>query len=137
MNVQISRKYREIPGTLVFDADQNRRGAPMNRFLSTLNDAGNRERFFGDEQGYLAKFEMTPEQVDAVLRRDWSRMVELGGQIFYVGKLAHADGLSTLHVCAVQAGMPEDEYAAMMMAGGRSPRLPGLQALPEFDGVAS
>jgi protocatechuate 4,5-dioxygenase alpha chain len=48
-------------------------------------------------------------------------MLELGGNIFFVLKLAATDGRSTQSVAASLAGQSVEDYAAMMRAGGRKP----------------
>ena len=64
---------------------------------------------------------MTPEQREAVLKRDWNRMLELGGNIYYTSKLAATDGLSFQNIAAMMTGSTQEDYAKMMLAGGRSP----------------
>ncbi len=63
---------------------------------------------------------LTAEQRDAVLARDWNGMLGLGGNIFFMVKLAFCDGLSVLKVAAAMTGSTPEAYAAMMQAGGRS-----------------
>jgi protocatechuate 4,5-dioxygenase alpha chain len=111
--------YDDIPGTYVFDAQRARQGYHLNMFCMSLLDAANRAAFKADEAAYLDRFPLTAEQRQAVHDRDWIRMLELGGNIYYTYKIGAADGLSFQQVAAEQAGMTEDEYLAMMIAGGR------------------
>jgi protocatechuate 4,5-dioxygenase alpha chain len=113
------RDYDDIPGTIVFDGRRSRRGYPLNTFLMSLNDAGNREAFRSGERAYLDRFRLDDEQRDAVLGRQWLRMLELGGNVYYVYKLAACDGLSFQDLAGEQTGMTRDEFANMMLAGGR------------------
>jgi len=62
---------------------------------------------------------MSQEQRDAVLGRDWSRMVELGANIFAIVKLANCDGVPMPHINAIMTGMSNKDYENMMNAGGR------------------
>ena len=80
----------------------------------------NREAFRADEAGYLDRFALTPEQRTAVLERDWIRMLELGGNIYYTFKLAACDGMTFQQLAAKQTGVTEEEYLGMMLSGGRS-----------------
>jgi protocatechuate 4,5-dioxygenase, alpha chain len=114
-----AREYDDIPGTFVFDGRRSREGYWLNMFCMSLRHDANRDAFRADEASYLDGFEMTPEQRDAVLRRDWIRMLELGGNIYYTFKLAACDGLSFQQLAAKQTGVGEDEYVAMMLGGGR------------------
>jgi len=69
---------------------------------------------------YLKKFNLTPEQTDAILKRDYNRMLELGGNIYFTAKLGATDGHSFQHLAAVMTGNTQDDYAKMMLGGGRS-----------------
>ncbi|HEY4855738.1 MAG TPA: hypothetical protein VIH98_03575, partial [Xanthobacteraceae bacterium] len=76
--------------------------------------------FKADEAEYLKKFQLTDEQRDAILKRDYNRMLELGGNIYFAAKLGATDGHSFQHLAAVMTGSSQQDYAAMMLAGGRS-----------------
>jgi protocatechuate 4,5-dioxygenase alpha chain len=47
-------------------------------------------------------------------------MLELGGNIYFTAKLGATDGHSFQHIAAIMTGSTQDEYAKMMLAGGRS-----------------
>ena len=113
--------FRDIPGTIVFDATQSRLGFHLNQFCMTLMKADNRAAFKADEPGYLARFALTDAQREAVLARDYNRMLELGGNIYFLAKIGATDGHSFQYLAAKMTGMREDDYRAMMIAGGRSP----------------
>ena len=83
--------------------------------------AANRERFRADERAYLMEWPMTEEQREAVLARDWGLMVKLGGNVYFLSKLFSTDGKSFQYVAAQMTGSSQEDYAAMMLAGGRSP----------------
>jgi protocatechuate 4,5-dioxygenase alpha chain len=114
-----SRDYDDIPGTFVFDGRRSRRGYPLNSFLMSLNDAANREAFKADEAAYLDRFVLDDEQREAVLRREWLRLLEVGGNVYYTYKLASCDGMSFRDLAGKQTGMTLDEFAEMMRSGGR------------------
>lgn len=112
--------FDDIPGTTLFDARRSRQGYHLNMFAMSLMRAKNRAAFKADERAYLATFPMTNEQRDAVLARDWNRMLELGGNIYYTSKIGATDGLSFQALAAKMTGSTPEAYAAMMLAGGRS-----------------
>ena len=112
--------YDDIPGTFVFDAERSRQGYGINMFCMSLMKAENRKAFKENEAEYLKKFNLTPEQTDAVLKRDYNRMLELGGNIYFTAKLGATDGHSFRHLAATMTGSTQDDYAAMMLKGGRS-----------------
>jgi protocatechuate 4,5-dioxygenase alpha subunit len=48
-------------------------------------------------------------------------MIELGGNIYFTSKLGATDGLSFQQLAAKMTGMTQQEYADMMLRGGRPP----------------
>jgi protocatechuate 4,5-dioxygenase alpha chain len=112
--------YDDIPGTFVFDAERSRQGYGINMFCMSLMKDENRKAFKANEAEYLKKFALTPEQRDAVLTRNYNRMLELGANIYFTAKLGATDGHSFQHLAAVMTGSSQQDYAAMMLAGGRS-----------------
>ena len=112
-------EYEDIPGTFVFNAQRSRQGYGINMFCMSLMKDENRKAFKANEPEYLKKFNLTPAQTEAVLKRDYNRMLELGGNIYFTAKLGATDGHSFRHLAAVMTGSTQDDYAAMMLAGGR------------------
>src|SRR6266481_4907328 len=112
--------YDDIPGTFVFDAERSREGYGINMFCMSLMKDENRKAFKANEAEYLKKFPLTQEQADAILKRDYNRMLELGGNIYFTAKLGATDGHSFRHLAAVMTGSTQEDYAAMMLSGGRS-----------------
>jgi len=112
--------YDDIPGTFVFDAERAKEGYHLNMFCMSLMKDENRKAFLANEAEYLKKFKLTPEQTEAVLKRDYNRMLELGGNIYFTAKLGATDGHSFQHIAAIMTGSTQDEYAKMMLGGGRS-----------------
>ncbi|MGH8261232.1 MAG: protocatechuate 4,5-dioxygenase subunit alpha [Steroidobacteraceae bacterium] len=113
--------YEDIPGTWVFDAQRARKGYRLNEFLYSLMKEANRKEFLGNERQYVLKFGMTEAQREGVLRRDWNRLLELGGVSYALAKLAFTDGKSYQYMASQMTGMTEKEYVDMMLKGGRSP----------------
>ncbi len=87
----------------------------------SLISADNRERFRADEKAYLDDWPMTDEQKQAVLDRDYNRMLALGGNVYFFAKLFSTDGLSFEQAAAAMTGVTREEYREMMLSGGRSP----------------
>src|SRR5205823_1299854 len=112
--------YDDIPGTFVFDAERSREGYGINMFCMSLMKDENRKAFKANEAEYLKKFRLTPEQAAAILKRDYNRMLELGGNIYFTAKLGATDGHSFRHLAAVMTGSTQEDYAKMMLDGGRS-----------------
>jgi len=115
------KPYKDIPGTTIFDAEQSRKGYHLNQFCMSLMKAANRERFKADERAYLDEWPMTEDQKQAVLARDFNRMISLGGNIYFLAKIFSTDGQSFEFAASRMTGMTPQEYRAMMIGGGRSP----------------
>ena len=92
--------------------------------MSLMKDE-NRKAFKADEAGYIKQFHMSPDQEKAILTRDYNRMLELGGNIYFTAKLGATDGHSFQHLAAVMTGNTQQGYAEMMLGGrpqrGRQP----------------
>lgn len=113
--------YEDIPGTWVFDAQRARKGYHLNAFLYSLMKPENRAAFLADERAYLMKFPMTEAQREAVIKRDWNTLLELGAVSYALAKLAFTDQKSYQYMASQMCGVTEQEYVNMMLAGGRSP----------------
>lgn len=115
------RPYDDVPGTTVFDERMSRQGYHLNQFCMSLMKPDNRERFKADNRAYLDGWKMTEAQKQAVIDRDYNRMLSLGGNIYFLAKIFSSDGLSFQYAASTMTGVSEDEYLQMMLAGGRSP----------------
>lgn len=110
----------DIPGTTIFTADRARRGYHLNQFCMSLMKAENRDRFHADERAYLDEWPMSEEQKQALLDRDYAKLLDLGGNIYFLAKVFASDGLSYVQAVSTMTGMSVEEYQAMMQAGGRN-----------------
>lgn len=115
------KDLEDIPGTTVFTAIRSREAYHLHKFCMSLMEPANRQAFKADEHAYLARFRMSAEQKQAVLDRDFNRLIDLGGNIYFLVKLSNTDGWSVQKAVSSMTTMTADEYAAMMRAGGRSP----------------
>jgi protocatechuate 4,5-dioxygenase alpha chain len=97
----------------------SRIGYHLNQFCMSLMKAPNRERFLADERAYLDEWPMTEDQKLAVMARDYNRMIDLGGNIYFMAKIFATDGKSFQYAAALMTGMSQQQYAEMMIAGGR------------------
>ena len=117
--MSLSKPYADIPGTTIFDTDQARLGYHLNMFCVSLMKAENRARFKADERAYLDEWPMSEAQKLAVLARDYNRMISLGGNIYFLAKLFFTDQKSFQYVAAIMTGKSQEDYAKMMLEGGR------------------
>ncbi len=117
--MSLDKPYADVPGTTIFDADQARRGYHLNQFCMSLMKAENRARFKANERAYLDEWPMTEEQKQALLARNYGRLIELGGNIYFLAKVFSTDGQTYIQAVSTMTGMSVDAYRQMMMAGGR------------------
>ena len=104
----LDKPYKDVPGTIIFDAEQSRRGYWLNQFCKA------------NQRVYLDEWTMSEEQKQAVLDMDLNRAMQLGGNIYFLAKIGATHGRSFQQMAGSMTGMTEDEYRAMMLAGGRS-----------------
>lgn len=109
---------RSIPGTSLFDGDAAVRGYALNAMCYSFNDADNRNAFVTNEESYCARFGLTPEQRAAVASRNVLAMIEAGGNIYYLAKLAGIFGLSVQDLGAQQTGMTVEQFRLKLLAEG-------------------
>jgi len=116
----LEKPYQDIPGTTIFDSTKAREGYRLNQFFYSLMKAENRERFLADESAYLEEWGISGEQKQAVLDRDYNRVISLGGNVYFFGKLFFTDEQSFEIGAASMTGMSPQDYRKMMVSGGRS-----------------
>jgi protocatechuate 4,5-dioxygenase, alpha chain len=122
-------EFEDIPGTTVFTAQRSHQGFHLNQFCMSLMRPENRERFKRDESAYLDEWQLTKEQKQAVLARDYNAMIANGGNIYFLAKIFSSDGISFLTAAASMTDMSVEEYSEMMLHGGRSPE--GVRSIKE------
>jgi protocatechuate 4,5-dioxygenase alpha chain len=108
----------DIWGTTLFDGRAARRGYALNKMCFSFNDAANRAAFLRDEDAYCRKFGLDAEQHEAVRRRDVLALIAVGGNIYYLAKLAGIFGLNVQDIGAQQTGRSVEEFRAMLRAAG-------------------
>lgn len=115
-------QFEDIPGTRVYTAARARKGYHINQFAMSLMKAENRERFKADERAYLDEWPISEEGKQALLARDYNRLLDLGGNVYFLSKLFSTDGLSFAEAVSTMTDMSFPEYREMMNRGGRSPQ---------------
>lgn len=114
-------EFDDIPGTRVYTAARARKGYWINQFAMSLMKPENRERFKADERAYLDEWKISEEAKQALLKRDYNALIDLGGNVYFLSKLFSADGIPFAEACSTMTDMSWPEYRQMMLAGGRSP----------------
>jgi protocatechuate 4,5-dioxygenase, alpha chain len=110
---------QDIPGTIMFDGDQAQKGYALNRMCFSFNSADNRAAFLKDEDAYCRKYGLSEEQRTAIKNRDVLRLIEAGGNVYYLAKFAGIFGLNVQDIGAQQTGTTVEEFKAKLVAAGR------------------
>ena len=110
---------QDIPGTTLFDGDQAQKGLALNRMCFSFNSAENRAAFLKDEEAYCRRDGLTEEQAAAVKSRKVLKMIEAGGNVYYLAKLAGIFGLDVQDLGAQQTGMSKDAFKARLVSAGK------------------
>jgi protocatechuate 4,5-dioxygenase, alpha chain len=105
-----------VTGTTIFDGIEARKGYAFNKMCFSFNSAANRRAFLADEDAYCARFGLTEAQRRAVRSRDVLAMIEAGGNIYYLAKLAGIFHLDMQDIGAQQTGMSIEAFKAMLAA---------------------
>ena len=113
-------QYKDIPGTTIFTIESARKGFHLNQFCMSLRSEENRKRFLADNRAYLDEWDMTEEQKQAVIDRDFQRMLDLGGNVYFLSKIFASEGLSYVQAVSTMTDMTTEEYQQMMINGGRN-----------------
>jgi protocatechuate 4,5-dioxygenase, alpha chain len=114
-------EFDDIPGTRVYTAKRARAGYHLNQCAMSLMKPENRARFKADEAAYLDEWPLTDAQKSALLKRDYNALLDEGGNIYFMAKIFFTDEISYLQAVGTMTGMSQEDYQAMMVAGGRSP----------------
>ena len=110
---------QDIPGTIMFDGAQAQKGLALNRMCFSFNSAENRAAFLADEDGYCRRYGLSAEQRAAVRSRNVLAMLEAGGNVYYLAKLAGIFGLNVQDLGAQQTGMSVEAFKEKLVAAGR------------------
>ncbi|MDH6239787.1 protocatechuate 4,5-dioxygenase subunit alpha [Aurantimicrobium minutum] len=113
-------QYKDIPGTTIFTIELARQGFHLNQFCMSLRTEENRKRFLADNRAYLDEWDMTEEQKQAVIDRDFQKMLDLGGNVYFLSKIFASEGLSYVQAVSTMTDMNVEEYQQMMLDGGRN-----------------
>ena len=110
-----------IPGTIIFDGAQARKGYALNRMCFSFNDQVNRDSFKRDEEAYMAHYALTQVQAEAIRKRDVLGLLAAGGNVYYLAKFAGILGLDVQDLGALQTGLSKDEFKARLVRQNDQP----------------
>jgi protocatechuate 4,5-dioxygenase alpha chain len=106
----------KIPGTTLFDGEQAKKGYALNKMCFSFNSADNRAEFLKDEDAYMHKYGLNPQQAAAIRARNVLQLIAAGGNAYYLAKFAGIFGLDMQDIGAQQTGMSKEEFKAKLRA---------------------
>ncbi len=112
-------EHHDIPGTVIFDGEQARKGYALNKMCFSFNDAANRAEFVKDEDAYCARYGLNAEQRQAIRERSVLKLIAAGGNVYYLAKFAGILGLNVQDIGAQQTGMTVEAFKEKLAAAGR------------------
>ncbi|MBI3503748.1 MAG: extradiol ring-cleavage dioxygenase [Proteobacteria bacterium] len=99
-----------LPETPLFDRAWQLRGFKLNKAMHALRFAERRDAFRRDAEAYLDGYGLSAAEKSAVHACDWRELARLGGNVFYVLKLAAFHPATMTEIGAHQAGMPHATF---------------------------
>jgi len=107
-----------IPGTVMFDGVEAMKGYALNKMCFSFNSQKNRDAYLANEEAYMEKYGLNEQQKQAVRDKNVLDMIAVGGNIYYLAKLAGVYKLGVQDVGAQQTGMTVDEFKDMLLRQG-------------------
>jgi protocatechuate 4,5-dioxygenase alpha chain len=99
-----------IPGTTVFTGSRSQQGYRINKLAMSLTEPVNRAAFKADERAYMNKYGLTEAEAGLIERRDWAALIEAGGNIYLLLKIAGSVGQNLLQMGAQMRGETLDAF---------------------------
>lgn len=99
-----------IADTSIFDLRASRRGYRLNRMCGSLCSPANREAFKQDEEGYMARFDLSEEEKNLVRERDFAALIHAGLNIYFMLKLGSVTGNSLYRMGAQMRGESYEQF---------------------------
>ena len=101
-----------IPDTSIFDLRLSRRGARLNRMCAALCSPAERDAFKRDEEGFMARFELTEPEKELIRKRDFKGLIDAGMNIYAMLKIGSATGNSLYRMGAQMRGERYEQFLA-------------------------
>jgi protocatechuate 4,5-dioxygenase alpha chain len=96
----------------VFTGERSAAGYRLNKLAASLVDPVNRDAFLADEAAYCERFGLDDGERRLVADRDWSGMVEAGGNVYVFLKIAATIGSNLIEVGAAMRGETVEAFLA-------------------------
>lgn len=110
--------HADIPGTTLFDGEMAMKGYALNKMCYSFNSKENREEYLRDPEAYFDRYGLNEQQKQACREKNVLKMIEAGGNIYYLAKFAGIYKLSVQDVGAQQTGMTTEEFKEKLLRQG-------------------
>ena len=98
------------PRIMVYDGRKAVEGYRLNKLAISIRDAERRARFKADEDGYMSALGLSEAERALVRARDWLAMVDHGGNMYALIKIARALGIHQSRVGAQMRGETVEDF---------------------------
>ena len=111
----VSRPTRSLepPDSFIYTGPMSTRGRNLNRFSLSLKLPENRSAFLTDPDAYMAKYDLSDLEKNLVRARDWTGLLQVGGHLQAILKIAATVGQNLWHIGAHNARIPVDDMIAV------------------------
>ncbi|WP_286237844.1 protocatechuate 3,4-dioxygenase [Neptuniibacter halophilus] len=107
--------YEDIPGTYVFNGERSNAAYNLNKMAYSFNSEANRNEFAADMDAYCRKFKLSDEQRTAVLEGDFLKLLQLGGNVYFLAKIAVFHGMNMQDAGAQFHKITTDEFRQILL----------------------
>lgn len=108
----------KLAGTYPFTLERSVKAYRLNKFLHQLIEPEHRRRLLAEPDVLFAEYQLTPEEIELVTRRDWRGMIHYGVIFFMLEKLGAVVGVSNLHIYAAMRGESLEDFMKTRNAPG-------------------
>ena len=108
----------QLRGTYPFDLERSVKAYRLNRFLHSLIEPAQRQRFLANEEAAFMAAGLTAEECALVRARDWRGLIHYGVIFFMLEKLGAVIGVSNLHIYAAMRGESLEDFQKTRNAPG-------------------
>ena len=102
----------KIADSHVFDLAMSWRGYRINKMCNALSQAAERDAFKRDEEAFMARFALSDEERQLVRARDFSALLDAGGNIYFLLKLGAVTGNGLYYMGAKMRGESYEQFLA-------------------------
>jgi protocatechuate 4,5-dioxygenase, alpha chain len=91
------------------------RGESINRLCRSLESPEERSRFYANEDAYCLRFGLRKDEREAIKDRDYLTLIDLGGHVAHLDKLAALTGLNTVEAIRLRTGVSIDALIGKLL----------------------